>query len=145
MNGRDAMARAHILVVDDEEEIRQLVTCALSAANYAVSSAGTAHEALDVLSECEAAGRAVDLLLTDFNLPDRSGLSLVEDLGWRGKELPVIVMSGSFDEDLGTLVMERHCDSCLTKPFRLDFLIHEVERCLNNPARTKTITERQGR
>jgi CheY-like chemotaxis protein len=78
---------ATILVVDDEEPIRQLVTRVLEKKGHTVISFGTAREALAVTTP-------IDLLLVDFILPELNGRDLTEALRKRRADLPVILMSG---------------------------------------------------
>ena len=83
-----------ILVVDDEQPIRQLVTRVLERKGYKVIACGTSAEALQVTE-------TIDLLLVDLVLPDLNGRQLTEKLRARLPKLPVILMSGYLpDHDL---------------------------------------------
>ena len=84
-------AAPHVLVVDDEPQIRRFLDIGYRAQGYRVSLAGNAAEALEAL-----AGGDVDLLVLDLGLPDRDGSEVLHDLrGW--SDLPVIVLTGHGD------------------------------------------------
>jgi len=78
---------ATILVVDDEQPIRQLVARVLERKGYSVVACGTSTEALAVTTP-------IDLLLVDLVLPDLNGRQLTEKLRERMPLLPVILRSG---------------------------------------------------
>ena len=83
------MDRVHrILVVDDEEPIRKGLSRIVTRLGHEVEVAADAEEALQ-----KALSHAPDLVITDLNMPGRSGLDLVEDLRERGIEATVIVLT----------------------------------------------------
>ena len=85
-----------LLVVEDEPSVRGLVTASLAAEGYRILQAGSADEALRV-----AAGHpAIDLLLTDANMPGRSGIDLAGQLVAERPGLSVVIMSGYTTESL---------------------------------------------
>lgn len=108
-----------VLVVDDEESIRELVTEGLSARGMAVESAGTAEEALAILSD-----HAFDFVLCDYNLPGQSGEALFEELRGRigGAAMRFIFMTGDL---VGKATVESHRSRgarTIQKPFQLSGL-----------------------
>ena len=75
-SGNRPFGRTHrLLIVDDEEVIRDLFGIQLRREGYTVSTAGSAQQALDVL-----AAERIDLVLLDMKLPDMSGLVLLQKL-----------------------------------------------------------------
>ncbi len=80
----------HILLVEDHADVRVALTELLEGLGYRVTAAGSVAEGL------EAAGDApgIDVLVTDLQLPDGSGLDLVEPLRQRAGGLPVVLISG---------------------------------------------------
>jgi two-component system, cell cycle sensor histidine kinase and response regulator CckA len=120
-----------VLVVEDEEPVRQLARVILERYGYSVIDADSGQAALDAWGR---AGGAVDLLLTDLVMPgDLSGRTLAERLRAERPELKVIYMSGHGNE----ILVERlgvAPRSFLAKPFELSDLVRMVRQSLDAPA-----------
>jgi len=84
-------ASAHLLLVDDDAQVRDLETVRLTRMGYRVTAVADADAALDALSE---APDTYDLMITDYLMPGLNGLELVLRLRDRGHTLPVFIMSG---------------------------------------------------
>jgi len=101
-----------LLVVEDEPSVRSLVTASLAADGYRILQAGSADEAVRV-----AAGHpSIDLLLTDANMPGRSGIDLAGQLVAERPGLRVVIMSGYTTESLAVEGL-RGSVCLLQKPF----------------------------
>jgi DNA-binding NtrC family response regulator len=83
------MAIASILVVDDEEDVREVLQGILESADYRVTTAADGNEASKLL-----AAEKFSLVLTDLLMPDRDGIEVVGELRKKYPSTPVIVMSG---------------------------------------------------
>src|SRR5258706_6429015 len=83
------MARAHLLVVDDEPSILTTLQKALSLEGYGVDVAGGVKIAEERLGK-----RGYDMVLLDVSLPDGGGVSLVQRLPAGGTDTPLVMMSG---------------------------------------------------
>jgi PAS domain S-box-containing protein len=119
-----AMINRQILVVEDEEPVRNLVGRILNQAGHEVISASTPTEALEALKN-----RDVDLVITDVVMPEMSGHALVQELRRRGMTAPVIFMSGYDDEivaDRGVL----EGNVLIQKPFTAPALLEAVNERL---------------
>ena len=79
---------ATILVIDDEEIIREALEALLGAEGYQVRTAATAAEGMDALSN-----GPVDAVLLDLMLPDRNGLEVLEDIRRLDEDLPVVMIT----------------------------------------------------
>jgi chemotaxis protein histidine kinase CheA len=90
----DTRARARVLVVDDSEGGRAVLSGSLSSSGFSTSVAGSVAEALEVLSDL-----AVDAFVIDFSLPSASGIALVEEVRRRDKRIPIVMISGSASEE----------------------------------------------
>lgn len=88
--------KGKILVVEDNELVRELLQAALSLRGHEVLAAGSIHEAEDILAR-----QAVDLVVTDLGLPDGSGWQLVERTRVQrpASELPILVLSGCLPDE----------------------------------------------
>src|ERR1044071_3151173 len=83
--------RAHVLVVDDEASIRDLLSKTLALADYDVETATDGSAALDRLRENPG---GVDLLIADLKMPGMDGLTLIKQAKRIRAELPIIIITG---------------------------------------------------
>ena len=119
-----------ILLVDDEEAIRQICAETLARYGYHVDTAGDGETGWEMLNAASFDSDAYDLLITDNNMPKLSGFDLVKRLRLANIELPVIMASGMVSvsrmdtESLGLAAV-------LAKPFFPRDLIDTVKRVLN--------------
>ena len=85
-----AAPRARLLVVDDDDMIREVIAAQLEAAGFAVLPAASAAEALALLE----AGEALDLILSDLSMPGMDGLTLIGETRRRRPGLPAVLLTG---------------------------------------------------
>lgn len=110
-------AAPHVLVVDDEPQIRRFLDIGYRAQGYRVSLAGNAGEAMSALAQGD-----VDLLVLDLGLPDRDGGEVLRELrGWL--DLPVIVLTARFAEDEKVRLLDAGANDYVTKPFGVKELL----------------------
>ncbi|MCC7385532.1 MAG: response regulator [Deltaproteobacteria bacterium] len=121
----DLNAGSTIMLVEDEDAVRNLLTKVLSKAGYRVISSGSPEEALDRLTGPEPP--SIDLLLTDVVMPGMSGKVLAERLTARLPNLRVLFMSGYTDQILES---ELGDGEFIQKPCSLDVLQQKVRRAL---------------
>lgn len=112
-----------ILVVDDDEPIRNLVEAVLEDEGYEVEHAESAEEALS------KSGRW-SLLITDYRMSGASGLALAGALKEEDPELPVILMTAHSDAATKREASQLGVRAFLAKPFDLDALVADVEGAL---------------
>ena len=115
------MAEAPILVVDDDESIRQTVSEILEVEGYRVSAAANGEEALVRVEESKPA-----LVLLDMRMPILDGWGFARVLRERGIILPILVMTAA--QNARTWAEEIGADGYVAKPFDLDDLLNKVER-----------------
>lgn len=123
--GRKVSA-ARLLVVDDEDTIRELLSGSLRFAGYEVATAGSGAEALRA-----AASARPDLVLLDVMMPDGDGLEVVRRMrSAGGPEVPVIFLTAR-DEVCDRLAgFETGADDYVTKPFSLDEVLARIRAVL---------------
>lgn len=118
----------HILVVDDEIGVRELLREVLEDAGYRVTTASTAAEAERHLTD-----NRPDLVLLDYSLPDRDGLSLIRSWAATKKTAPrVIMLSGYATIDSAVEATRLGAEDFLEKPIALQKLLTAVSRALNS-------------
>lgn len=116
---------AHILVVDDDEDILRLLTMRLNARGFRVTPAGSAEQALAFLS--------VDpprVVVSDIRLPGRDGLSLFEELRTTRPSLPVILLTAHGNIPDAVEATTRGVFGYLTKPFDSQLLLEKIDQAL---------------
>ena len=120
------MNASHILVVDDEPDIRDLVRDILEDEKYSVTIAEDAAAARDALRD-----RRPDLILLDIWMPDLDGISLLKEWSQgRGLACPVIMMSGHGTVETAVEATRLGAYDFLEKPLSLAKLLLTVERAL---------------
>ena len=115
-----AEARARILVVEDEAEIRRVVRLILEAEGYEVFDADGVQR-----GRIEAGTRRPDLLVIDLGLPDGDGVDLIRDLR-QWSAAPVIVLSARSGEDDKIAALDAGADDYLAKPFGAGELLARI-------------------
>ncbi|EGF32576.1 two-component system response regulator KdpE [Actimicrobium sp. CCC2.4] len=119
----------HVVVVEDDPQIRRFVRLALEAEQHAVFDADTLQRGL-----IEIATRKPDLVILDLGLPDGDGTTLIRELRtW--STIPVIVLSARTDETQKIAALDAGADDYLTKPFGVGELLARVRVALRRGAR----------
>jgi len=114
-----------VLIVDDDDVMRDLMKQALLRREYFVEKAKDGNEALQAIN----AGR-VDVVLLDLLMPNRDGFAVLHELQRAKPAPPVIVMTGSRAVDIREEAMALGANAYLQKPFELGQLLAEVESVL---------------
>ena len=117
-----------ILLVEDEERIRDLCEEGLKAKGYRVLTAGDGQEALDRVAQW---GKPIDLLVTDVVMPRVSGPELVRRLSTICPRLRVVYMSGYSEEGDLSVMSDEDRAVVLQKPFAPKLLQAEVRKILD--------------
>jgi PAS domain S-box-containing protein len=117
----------HVLYVDDDEVMVVLVQRLLEHAGYRVSTAGTAAQALALV---QADPAAVDLVVTDYNMPEMSGLDLARALRALKPGMPLIISSGYLTDALRQQAKALGVRSLLRKENTLERLAGLVQEAL---------------
>lgn len=120
--------RPHILVVDDEDAVRDLLAKTLTMADYDVDGAKDGHEAIERLRTI-----TYDLLITDLKMPGLDGLSVIREARRISADLPIIVITGYSTESSAIEAINLGVAGYLTKPFRLPRILAAAARALGEP------------
>jgi two-component system, cell cycle sensor histidine kinase and response regulator CckA len=122
-------SRGRILVVDDEDSVRVVVSRVLQAEGYEVLRA---REGSEALRELEEIGGAIDLVVTDVVMPGMGGPQLSRELAQRYPAIPVVWMSGHPGEVEFPDELNGKYKAFLLKPVPYDTLLETVARILEN-------------
>lgn len=118
-----SVTKLHILLADDEAEIASLLSSVLKRNGHTVDLAGDGQAALDLLASDPA---RFDLVITDSNMPDVSGIQLIEHLRKTSYPGKIILLSG-YASDLEDEVRPLKIDMILQKPFAFSALLTAVK------------------
>jgi len=122
-NMMKAGMKTRILIVEDEEKLRRVLSLHLESLGYEVASTASAEEALRLAPQ-------VQLVLTDLRLPGMNGLELLEAIQRQNARLPVIVMTAYSSVETAVDAMKKGAADFLPKPFSLDHLAAVVRKAL---------------
>ena len=133
VNSRGFMNAKHILIVEDEQPIREMVMFALASAGYEAHEAADARQAQTVIAE-----RLPDLLLLDWMLPGISGIDFARRLKKDDltRELPIIMLTARAEEADKVQGLESGADDYITKPFSPRELVARIRAVLRRGAPT---------
>jgi len=120
------MAGEKILVVDDEDMIRDLCSHILSAEGYQVTTVSNGTAALEELNHS-----ATDLLITDIKMPGIDGLELFERVKARKQDMVTIFITGHGTLDTAIESLMRGVDGFVLKPFTQEELLGAVDRAIS--------------
>lgn len=118
--------RARILVVDDEEVIREVIADFLSLEDFSVLTAADGREAVAELDR----GR-FDLVLSDLKMPNLGGLELLEEMRRRQLPTKAVIMTGFGTIETAIEAMKRGAHDYILKPFRVEEVVLTVRRALD--------------
>ena len=119
-----------ILVVDDEQGMRELLTVLLEHQGYRVIAASDGAQALDLIAH-----QPPDLVISDVRMPKMDGIGLLTGIRENHPHLPVIMITAYASMDSTIQAMRLGADDYITKPFRIDEIRLVVEKALK--ARTR--------
>ncbi|MBE7436942.1 MAG: response regulator [Spirochaetales bacterium] len=117
-----------ILIVDDEEDVRKLFAGFLKRKGYECLLAGDALSALRFVRK-----EALDLVLTDYSMPEVNGITLLKEIRQIRPELPVVMISGTADMQTAMHALKEHAFDFLGKPVDSGELLSVIEQALKRP------------
>jgi len=126
----------HILVIDDDPSIRDLVTEYLGDNDMRVSAAASGREMFDLIDR-----EAIDLVLLDLRLPGEDGMQLARRLRERAS-VPIVLLTGRNEEADRVMGLELGADDYVTKPFSPRELLARVRAVLRRYQVQATLPER---
>ncbi|MES1989859.1 MAG: response regulator FixJ [Pseudomonadota bacterium] len=129
------LSEKKILIVDDDEAVRDSLRALLMSAGFSVCDFGSARAVLD------AGAIEGGCLIADIRMPDMDGLELQEELNRRGSEWPVIVVTGHGDVPLAVRAMKAGAVDFIEKPYDDDVLLEAVRRAVVSRPRKLEVTD----
>jgi PAS domain S-box-containing protein len=130
----EASARlATVLLVEDDEAVRQIISAILQREGFHVLETSTAAGACEIFGQQAA---SIDLLLTDVIMPEMNGPALAQRLIAMRPELRVLFISGYADQSMSIGPDHRHV-GFLSKPFQASTLVQRVRQMIARPSRAE--------
>lgn len=121
-----------ILLVEDEESIRNLLRLNLELEGYEVVTTANGRKALELIG-----GQHFDLLLLDVMLPDVDGFSITEQVRLGNPSVPILLLTAKDTSQDRVTGLKKGADDYLTKPFNLEELLLRVSKLLRRSQRIK--------
>lgn len=121
-----------ILIVDDEQKMREFVALFLRSSRYTVFEAADGRTALNILSK-----ETIDLIVLDIMLPDISGFDLCSQIRVKSS-VPIIFLTALADEEYQMIGYRVEGDDYITKPFNASILLAKIQRILQRCAPPNT-------
>jgi DNA-binding NtrC family response regulator len=116
----------HILVIDDEADIRGLLREVLTLKGYRVSTAASAEQAKKIVNEDPP-----QLIVMDFQIEQGDGFVLIEEIKLLGPTIPILLLTGAFfDRDVVRDTIEKRVSRYLDKTASLSTIVAEIEQLL---------------
>ncbi|MGE3276551.1 MAG: response regulator transcription factor [Vicinamibacterales bacterium] len=129
------MARARVLLVEDEPGLQLVVSDRLAAEGYTVETAGDGDTAV-----ARASAEPFDLILLDVMLPGRDGFEVARALRAKGLAMPILMLTARSQVVDRVVGLKLGADDYLTKPFEMIELVARVEALLRRaPASTQPV------
>ena len=126
-------SRSRVLIVEDEEAIRDLVGFHLDLTGYDCTSVGDGREARDL-----AVQRPFDVIVLDLGLPNLDGVTLCRTIRQEGvnRDVPILILTARREEGDKVLGLESGADDYLTKPFSVREFLARVNALMRRPRST---------
>jgi DNA-binding NtrC family response regulator len=115
--------KGRILVVDDEEQLRQLFRTVLTIAGYTVFEADDGKQAMACVEK-----QPLDLVITDLVMPERDGIEIIRGLHSKYPEIKIIAISGAFDGNFLKVAKAMGAYAVLLKPISIENLLSIVRQ-----------------
>jgi DNA-binding NtrC family response regulator len=117
--------KGHVLVIDDEADIRESLETLLSLEGYAVDLAQNAADGLRALDS-----RGYDLVLLDLMMPDRSGMEVLREVRERDQETPIFLITAYGSVEAAVDALKSGANDYFSKPWDNEKLLIEIDRMI---------------
>lgn len=123
----------NILVVDDDDRLRDLLQRYLTEQNFTVNVAASADDALSAMQ-----GQHFDAMVLDIMMPGKDGLTLAREL--ENQDIPILILSAKGEPEDRIVGLEAGVDDYLTKPFEPEELVLRIKSLLKRTARSREVS-----
>lgn len=135
-------AHAHFLIVDDIPSMRRVIGALLreQLRSIRISEAADGKAALQLLKSAEADGKPIDFVVTDWNMPNMDGISLLRSIREERplQHLPVLLVTAEATRDMILAAAKAGADGYIVKPFNADTLKLKLQQIMAKRARQQS-------
>jgi len=124
------MSNKRVLIVDDEDMLRELLTEQLTEAGYAVCEASNGVEAIEVLKRLQAEQVRVDAVVLDMNMPKMDGAKAFAEIRALFPRMPILIATGYAQDEMVQKVVESGANGVLVKPYDAEALFEKLNEIL---------------
>jgi two-component system, OmpR family, response regulator len=130
------MSSAHVLAVDDDPSVRQMIVDYLSDNDMRVTAVASASQIAPVMAR-----ETIDLVVLDLRMPGEDGLEVAQRLRQETVGLPIIILTGRKEEADRVMGLELGADDYLTKPFSPRELLARIRALLRRSRAQQTVAD----
>ncbi len=135
METSQSTMNAHVLAVDDDPSVRQMIVDYLADNDMRVTAAASGREIADTIAR-----ETIDLLVLDLRLPGEDGMQIASKLR-KESDMPIIMLTGRKDEADRVMGLELGADDYLTKPFSPRELLARIRALLRRSRAHETVAD----
>ena len=126
-----AGTRGRILIIDDEEEVREVLKMFLESGGYKVIEAEDGEEGINRMKE-GANLLQVGLIITDIRMPNADGVDAIDQIKTNAPSKPIIVLTGYSDPEMAISLIKKGVKEYLVKPIEREVLLEKVKQVLSS-------------
>ncbi len=130
-NQKTISANKKILIVDDEEMLRELLAEQLIDAGYGVYEAANGYEAIEMLKQLDAQQLRVDAVMLDMNMPRMSGAKAFAEIRNLFPSMPILIATGFAQDEVVQKLLESGANGLLSKPYSPEELFKKLDEILH--------------
>jgi two-component system cell cycle sensor histidine kinase/response regulator CckA len=124
------MNNKRVLIVDDEDMLRELLVEQLTEVGYAVYEASNGLEAIEVLKRLCAEQTRIDAVVLDMNMPKMDGAKAFAEIRAIFPKMPILIATGYAEDEVVQKVVESGANGVLVKPYDTDMLLAKLNEIL---------------
>jgi len=130
-----AISRPNILIVDDDQSIREFLGILLGKEGYRICSAASGEDAIQLMEQ-----KDVSLVITDVRMPGIDGVTLLKKIKAKSPDIPVILITAFASMDSAVAAMKEGAWDYLTKPFRIEEIREVVAKALEKRPESQSLS-----
>ncbi|MCO5142227.1 MAG: response regulator [Oligoflexia bacterium] len=134
------MKNIHVLIVDDEVDLLEAISCVLEEKGFRCTKANNGRAALNIFEECQEVDPIV-AIMSDINMPELGGIEFLQELRTKGYETPFVFLSGYGDKEKLMKAVDLGAYSFLEKPVKNQEIIDAVSLAVEHGAAIYSLGE----